>query len=179
VRTYLCPQCDAELAEGARFCQHCGVAIDWDAVPQREQYVAEAAPAPQQEQVAVAEAEAIVAPEPLPLPENLAAVVSFATIIPAVIFLYVEPFRRNQFVRFHAVQHLLLFGVAVVSAIAASILWMVLQLIPFMRVLVFPFAGLIGLAWLFLWLLLVVKAYRHEWFKLPWIGDLAEELSRK
>ena len=35
--------------------------------------------------------------------------------------------------------------------------------------------ALIGLAWFFLWLLLVTKAYHHEMFKLPWIGDLAEE----
>ena len=54
---------------------------------------------------------------------------------------------------------------------------MVLQLIAFMRALVFPFAGLIGLAWFFLWLLLVVKAYRHEMFKLPFIGDFVEEWS--
>ena len=54
-----------------------------------------------------------------------------------------------------------------------------MQLIPFMRVLIFPFIGLISLAWLFLWVLLVIKAYHYEWFKLPWIGDLAEEWSRR
>jgi uncharacterized membrane protein len=59
--------------------------------------------------------------------------------------------------------------------IAAGILGALLQLIPFMRVLMFPFAGLIGLAWFFLWVLLVVKAYQHEMFKLPYLGDLAEE----
>ena len=89
-------------------------------------------------------------------------------------FRTVEPFSRNLFVRFHAFQHLFLFVAAAVSAVAAFCLWMVLQLIPFMRVLVFPFAGLIGLAWFFLWLLLVIKAYHHEMFKLPLLGDLAE-----
>jgi len=67
--------------------------------------------------------------------------------------------------------------VGMAFAIAAYLLWMLLQLIPIMRVLVFPFAGLIALAWFFLWLLLVVKAYHHEIFKLPYIGDLAEEWS--
>ena len=43
-----------------------------------------------------------------------------------------------------------------------------------MRVLVFPFTGLVGLAFFFLWVLLVVKAYQHEMFKLPILGDLAE-----
>ncbi len=112
---------------------------------------------------------------PLPLEENIAAVIAYITVVPAVVFLYLDPFKRNRFVRFHAWQHLLLFGVAIVGAIAASILWMLLQLMPFMRVLVFPFTGLIGLAWFFVWLLLVVKAYHHQLFKLPYIGDLAEE----
>jgi uncharacterized membrane protein len=40
---------------------------------------------------------------------------------------------------------------------------------------VFPLGGLIMLAWFFVWVLLVVKAYHHELFKLPIIGDLAEK----
>ena len=80
--------------------------------------------------------------------------------------------------RFHSLQHLLLFVAAVAGALAAGILWMLLALIPPMRVLVFPFVGLISLAWFFLWLLLVVKAYHHQWFKLPYLGDYAEAWSR-
>jgi len=113
--------------------------------------------------------------EPLPIPENIAGVVAYITIIPSVVFLFLEPFRRNFFVRFHAFQHLYLWVAGFVFAIAAGILSMLLQLIPFMRVLVFPLAGLITLAWFFLWVLLVVKAYQHELFKLPIIGDLAEQ----
>ena len=112
---------------------------------------------------------------PLPLPENIAGVVAYITIIPAIVFLLLEPFKRNLFVRFHAFQHLFLWVAGFAIAIAAGILAAFLQLIPFMRVLVFPLAGLIGLAWFFLWVLLVVKAYQHEFFKLPIIGDLAEQ----
>ena len=114
----------------------------------------------------------------LPVPENVAAVLSYITLVPAVIFLLVDPFRRSRFVRFHALQHILLGAAGLACALAATVLWMGLQLIPPMRVLVFPFVGLISLAWVFLWLLLVVKAYHHEWFKLPWIGAYAEEWSR-
>ncbi len=53
------------------------------------------------------------------MPENIAAVISYATIIPAAAFLYLEPYRRNRFVRFHAVQHLLLFGAAVAFAVGS------------------------------------------------------------
>ncbi len=100
---------------------------------------------------------------------------AYITIVPAIVFLVLEPFRRNFFVRFHAFQHLFLWIAGFVFAIVAGILSVLMQLIPFMRVLVFPLAGLIGLAWFFLWVLLLVKAYQHELFKLPIIGDLAEQ----
>jgi len=100
---------------------------------------------------------------------------AYITIIPAIVFLFVEPFKRNFFVRFHAFQHLFLWIAGFALSIVAGILSMLMQLIPFMRVLVFPLGGLIGLAWFFLWVLLIVKAYQHELFKLPFIGDLAEQ----
>lgn len=117
--------------------------------------------------------------EPLPIPENIAGVVAYITIFPAMVFLLLEPFKRNRFVRFHSLQHLLLWAAGVGIGIAAGLAGAVLQLIPFMRVLLFPFAGLISLAWFFLWLLLVVKAYNHEMFKLPILGDLAEEWTHR
>ncbi len=164
-----CPRCGAESPEQAVFCQQCGEAFVRSSEP------------PAYPESPEAEGPAVVtfrdgqAGQELPIPENIAAVIGYLTIIPAIVFVYFDPFRRNLFVRFHALQHLFLFAAGVASGVAAFILWMVLQLIPFMQVLVFPFVGLIALAWFFVWLLLVTKAYRHERFKLPWIGDLAEE----
>ena len=37
--------------------------------------------------------------------------------------------------------------------------------------------GLIGIASFVLWILLMVKAYQGQKFKLPFVGDLAENLS--
>ncbi len=183
----LCPYCAVQLPQQALFCPQCGGTI---AQPQAPRVVTETAIAAPTERVVEAEPPAPIeevrssatetdpgSPD-LPLPENIAAVLSFLTIVPAVAFLYVDPFRRNRFVRFHAIQHLLLFGAAVAFGVGAAIVWTILQLLPFMRVLVFPFVGLISLGWLFVWLLLVVKAYRHERFKLPWIGEFAEQWSR-
>jgi len=184
VRIYLCPYCDAQLAQGARYCALCGREVSVPGEPSAEVVVATEGeggavdlerpvltPPCKLSQQAAAESDAA-----LPIPENIAAVISYLTIIPAGLLLFLEPFRRNRFVRFHAMQHLLLFAAAVVGLVVAGLLWMILQLIPFMRVLVFPFAGLISLAWFFLWLLLVVKAYHHEYFKLPYLGELAEVL---
>lgn len=169
-----CPRCGAESAEQVLFCQQCGEALSQES----------ASPAVKVP-VAVETTPAVSVSRPiptddrssqvLPIPENIAAMISYVTIVPAIVFVYLEPFRRNLFVRFHAFQHLFLFAVGIASAVATFLLSMLLQLIPFMRVLVFPFAGLVGLAWFFLWLLLMTKAYHHEMFKLPWIGDLAEE----
>ena len=160
-----CAHCGTELLGQTGFCPECGQSIT--AVDQGKTSSQEVAAGAQIVEQAV----------PLPIPENIAAVIAYMTPIPAVIFLYLEPFRRNIFVRFHAFQHIVLWCFGITFAIVSFLLWMVLQLIPFMRALVFPFAGLIGLAWFFLWLLLVVKAYRHEMFKLPFIGDFVEEWS--
>lgn len=172
-----CPHCGSELPGQALFCQRCGEPFSTESGPPGGE------PAPGAETLVPV----VAGPGPryaqarneLPIPENIAAVIAYITVIPAIVFAYAEPFRRNLFVRFHAFQHIFLFVAGLGFTVAASLLWMLLQLMPFMRVLVFPFAGLIGLAWFFLWLLLLVKAYHHEWFKLPWVGDLAEEWSRR
>ncbi len=39
----------------------------------------------------------------------------------------------------------------------------------------FPIWGLLGLAEFAVWPLLVIKAYQHQMFKLPIVGDLAEK----
>ena len=171
-----CPQCAWPLPAEARYCSSCGVAIS-----QRGPEEAEPGTLP----IAVEDPRSVVMPltnpaaassgEPLPIAENVAGVVAYITIFPAIVFLLLEPFKRNRFVRFHSLQHLLLWAAGVGIGMAAGLAGAVLQLIPFMRVLLFPLAGLISLAWFFLWVLLVVKAYNHEMFKLPILGDLAEE----
>lgn len=171
----LCSECSSPVPVNASFCPNCGVAFsqlgtdggNLISVPARD----EERP-PDIRPVSVSSSD--TPEETLPIPENIAGVVAYITIIPAIIFLFLEPFKRNLFVRFHSFQHLILWVAGFALGIAAGILGGILQLIPFMRVLMFPLAGLITMAWFFLWVLLVVKAYQHEIFKLPVIGDLAE-----
>ena len=172
----VCPQCGASSADYAVFCQRCGTPVTRARADEAGTTSAATASS-----LAVSEdmprrgSRSELSGNELPIPENIAGAVAYITILPAIVFLVLEPFRRNIFVRFHAFQHLFLWIAGFVFAIVAGILSVLMQLIPFMRVLVFPLAGLIGLAWFFLWVLLVVKAYQHELFKLPIIGDLAEQ----
>lgn len=173
----LCSECSSPVPVNASFCPNCGVAFSQAAAAAEEKAAEALAP----DEARRSNGNSGIASnrnssgEALHVPENIAGVVAYITIIPAVVFLFLEPFKRNLFVRFHSFQHLFLWVAGFVVAIAAGILGTILQLIPFMRVLMFPLAGLISLAWFFLWVLLVVKAYQHEMFKLPFVGDLAEE----
>jgi len=170
-----CPQCDWPLAEDAQYCSSCGVAI----APADSRAGDPNGSAAVQDVTDREPQHAEASGQPLPIAENVAGVIAYITIFPAIFFLLVDPFKHNRFVRFHSFQHLLLWAAGVGIAIAASLVGAILQLIPFMRVLFLPLGGLISLAWFFLWLLLVVKAYYHEMFKLPYLGDLAQEWAER
>jgi len=88
--------------------------------------------------------------------------------IPAIAFLFVDPFKRNRFVRFHSAQCLLTVGVLLILHVVLAIF------ARFEPILALPLYGLLVLAELTLWLLLLLKAYQHVVFKLPYIGELAE-----
>jgi len=109
------------------------------------------------------------------LPDNLAAALAYLTPLPAIVFLRVKPFNRNHFVRFHSFQSIFLALAGLVVAAALRILFWLISLIPKFGYLLASLAVLLTvLAWVILWLVIVVKALQHELFKLPVIGNLAE-----
>jgi uncharacterized membrane protein len=111
------------------------------------------------------------APAAAGLTDNVAGALAYMTIIPAIVFLVLEPFNRKRFIRFHAFQCLFF-------AIAWTVLWIGLSFvahIPFLgwaTVIIWPLIGLVGFV---IWLVLVLKAYQGQMFKLPVIGDMAEQ----
>ncbi len=169
-----CPNCGSQIAEGAAFCPSCGKAVG--------QASGGAAAAPQPAPAAPSSYSAPAAPvQPTqaaaaPMEENVAGMLAYFTIIPAIIFLVVEPYNRNRFVRFHAFQCVFFHVAWIVLAIALGILSMVLNIIPVVGTLVSLI--LWPVVWLgitVLWVLLVIKAYQHQIYKLPVIGDMAEK----
>ena len=84
--------------------------------------------------------------------------------ITGIIFLVLE--KENQLVRFHAIQSIVVFGAITVADI-------VLGWIPFVGW--FVFIPLLGILAFILWIILMVKAYKGQMYKLPWAGNFAEK----
>jgi uncharacterized membrane protein len=82
--------------------------------------------------------------------------------VTGVVFLLIE--KENSFVRFHAMQSIVIFVPLTVALIVAGF-------IPF-------FGGfldfVIGLAGLFIWLFMMFQAFQGKRFKFPYAGDYAE-----
>ena len=164
-----CPVCHNEVSPQNTFCSHCGAPMA-AAAPQ-------AAPAG-----AGTQAPATYAVQPVAagsgLSENAAGAIAYLTIIPAIIFLVVEPYNKIPFVRFHSFQSIGLCVVWFVLWFVVTILQVVLHFIPLIGFL-FVLAHLaIALGMFLIWLFVILKASKGEWYKLPFIGDFAEKQAR-
>jgi uncharacterized membrane protein len=109
------------------------------------------------------------------LPETLTGALAYFTVIPAILFLLIEPYNKNRFVRFHSFQCL---GVSLVALIVGALLRVVGFVVFFIPMigplLVWLVSGVVILAFFVMWTVLVVKALQGETFKLPVVGDFAE-----
>jgi len=149
--TIACPKCAADMPEEAAFCPGCG-----------------------QSTASLHRVHGKVGP----LPRALAGALAYFTFIPAIIFLMVQPYRRDFFVRFHSFQSLGLWAASLVAFAAWKLLTLALSIVPLLgHLLALLLAFVIGLATVVVWLLLVVKALQGEIFKLPVLGNAAEWLS--
>src|SRR5205823_2052597 len=96
--------------------------------------------------------------------------------LPAIIFLFIEPYKRNRFVRFHCFQAIFLAVAAIVIGTILKIAAAIIFLIPLLGPLIVVLAWIIlGIGWFILWVVLVLKALQGEVFRLPYIGDWAEK----
>jgi uncharacterized membrane protein len=101
--------------------------------------------------------------------------------ISGLIFLLID---KRPFVKFHAAQDIA-FNLAMVAV--GIIFWIVVAFLTFVTALLhFPIGflaaflwPLIALAFLGTWIFLMYKAYNHEMFKLPIIGDMVEKMVNK
>ncbi len=156
-----CAKCGAQMAEGAGFCAACGTAV----AGQNVTTSTGAAAAPAQSGAATAG-----------MTDNIAAALSYIWIV-GLVFLFIEPYNKKRFVRFHAFQSVLYAAAAVVlwiglhivgviaGAVTSGIAWLILG----------PVAMLLWLGMFAFWVILVVKAYNNQEFKAPIIGNIAAQ----
>lgn len=96
--------------------------------------------------------------------ENIEGVLCYILgFITGILFLLLE--KDNKFVRFHAMQ-------SIVTFLPLFVIAFVIGIIPIIG---WAISMLIGLLELVLWILLMVKAYQGEKYKLPIAGDFAEK----
>jgi len=97
------------------------------------------------------------------LKPNVAGLLCYlGTWITGIIFLIIE--HKSRFVRYHAIQSIIVFGILTIAS--ALIGW-----IPFIGIF---FRAVIGIFAFILWVVLMVKAYQGELYKVPVAGDIAE-----
>jgi uncharacterized membrane protein len=139
-----CSKCGAENPEGARFCSKCGAGLGTS--------------------VGVSpEAESSTG-----LSANVAGLLCYVLgWITGIIFIVLE--KKSTFVRFHAWQSIMTFGVLTVAQLIFG--WI-------------PFAGwiisiLIGILMFVLWLILMIQAGTGKMWKVPGAGDWAERQASK
>jgi uncharacterized membrane protein len=96
--------------------------------------------------------------------DNVAAMLAYIPIV-GLIFLLIEPYNKNKFLRFHCFQSLFF-------ALACFVAFFVVGLIPLVNLIAVP---LLGLGVMVLWVVMLLKALQNQKFKLPVIGDFAEQ----
>jgi uncharacterized membrane protein len=101
------------------------------------------------------------------LQENIAALLSYVLgWVTGLVFFLIEP--NNRFVRFHAMQSIIVFGIF-------TLLSIIFNWLPFWFV-IWPILSILAFI---LWVILIVKAYQWVYFKLPLVGDLAEKWANR
>ena len=124
---------------------------------------------------------------------NIVAAVGYPIGIIAIICLIMD--KENRFVRFHALQAILLYAAFVVVAIGLTILFMIIGIIMGVAAgasnssAAGGLVGIFGLLSFLIWIAILiayvgglimaaVKAYGGNYYKLPMIGNMAEKWTK-
>lgn len=114
------------------------------------------------------------------LDANVAALLSYVlTWVTGLIFFLVE--KENRFVRFHAMQAILFGASWFIIAIVFMFISVTLALmdIGILSLLFWPIRLIFWLGFFAVWIMLLIKAYQGQMFKLPIIGKMAEGIVNK
>ena len=101
------------------------------------------------------------------LSDNAAGALAYVTIIPAILFLVLEPYNKRPFVRFHCFQ-----------SIGLAICWFACSIVFAIPILGW-IVGAVGYVALFVvWIMCIVKASKGERWKIPVVGNYVENVAK-
>src|SRR5262249_42594022 len=146
-----CAKCGADIT-GVRFCASCGAPVDGGG------------PGPSAGNNPGPGAYAAPAASDGGLSDNVAGALAYFTIIPAILFLLIDPFKTRRFVRFHSFQCLFLSAAMFVIWISYSVLSTILSFagIGFFFWMLSP---IIWIGQIVIWILVMVKAYQGQEYR--------------
>jgi len=156
--------------EGTAFCAGCGRPVGASNHP-----VAVAPLASAGTQGSVQPAVANAQPVSSGLTSNVAAALAYVLgFITGIVFLVLEPYKRDRFVRFHAMQSILYSAASLVFRIGWGILVNILMSFTvWAGVVLVPIGLLISLGLFAFWLYLMYQAYNNREYRIPFIGAIA------
>ena len=105
----------------------------------------------------------------------LAALTYLLGFVTGIVFLYVEPYNQDEFIRFHARQ-----------SIGFSVVWFAIWIIFGVFIAILPLAlgrvlggieTLINLGLAIFWLFLMYKAYTGERYRIPQLADIVDNIA--
>lgn len=105
------------------------------------------------------------------LSDHAAGGLAYVTFIPAIVFLIVAPYNRSPYVRFHSWQSIFL----AIAWLAVDVVLVTLGRMPFLGWSTLFLWPLVALGFFILWIVVLIKAFNGERFKVPILGDLAEK----
>jgi uncharacterized membrane protein len=157
-----CAICGAALTQESGFCGSCGKPIG--------AAVQAPVPAPQ----ATSTRSAGIAGSG-GLDSNLAGALAYVLgLFTGILFLVLEPYKNDRFVRFHAMQSVLLSAAFIVFSIAWRVAVGILMSISgWIALATVPLRLLISLGIFALWVYVIYQAYSKREYRIPFIGEIA------
>lgn len=149
------------------FCSNCGAAVEGRFCAKCGSPVGAAAPPPP----VPGGSAALPSATSSGLTENLAGALCYlGLLITGILFLLIEPYNKNRAIRFHALQ-------AIFINVAWILVWFVVNVVFGMIHLVFGLflSPVIWLAFIVLWIYMIVTTYQGKTVVLPVIGPLAQQ----
>jgi uncharacterized membrane protein len=179
-----CNSCGAAVVDVARFCNKCGTPFQPTQPSSSPQATAPPPSSPgyqappsgyQHPQYAAPQSAGGLQP-------NVAGLLCYVLgLVTGIIFLVLDPYNKDRFVRFHAFQSIFLSAAMFALIFAVSIMLGILYLmLPWgLYALLRLGLNLLQLGGFVLWIFSMFKAYNNEKWKIPVIGELAERQAER